>query len=79
MEHPADADRTNISVAILAMAADQGWDDEQQGYVLSAFFYGYMVTQIPGGMYDHADRCSILAGCAYYRQMGMCDQVYRLP
>lgn len=44
------ADRTNISVAILAMAEDQGWDEEQQGFVLAAFFYGYMLTQILGGM-----------------------------
>ena len=25
------------------------WDEETQGYVLGAFFYGYIVTQLPGG------------------------------
>ncbi|KAH9373762.1 hypothetical protein HPB48_018619 [Haemaphysalis longicornis] len=25
------------------------WDEVTQGYVLNAFFYGYIVTQIPGG------------------------------
>ncbi len=25
------------------------WDEKTQGYVLSSFFYGYVVTQYPGG------------------------------
>ena len=25
------------------------WDAEQQGIILGAFFYGYIITQIPGG------------------------------
>ncbi|KAI6648921.1 solute carrier family 17 (anion/sugar transporter), member 5, isoform CRA_b [Oopsacas minuta] len=25
------------------------WSDEEQGWVLAAFFYGYLLTQIPGG------------------------------
>jgi MFS family permease len=25
------------------------WDETTQGYVLGSFFYGYVVTQIPGG------------------------------
>ncbi|KAG0435270.1 hypothetical protein HPB47_018588 [Ixodes persulcatus] len=25
------------------------WDQVTQGYVLNAFFYGYIITQIPGG------------------------------
>ena len=28
---------------------DFNWDSEEQGVILSAFFYGYMLTQIPGG------------------------------
>ena len=44
------ADRTNISVAILAMAEEQGWDEEFCGVVLSSFFVGYMLTQIIGGV-----------------------------
>ena len=42
-------DRTNISVAIIPMAQQFGWDPERQGTVLSAFFVGYMLTQILGG------------------------------
>ena len=42
-------DRTNISVAIIPMAKEFGWDPERQGTVLSAFFVGYMLTQILGG------------------------------
>jgi ACS family sodium-dependent inorganic phosphate cotransporter len=40
------ADRTNISVAILAMADDMEWDEVAMGHVLSAFFYGYLCTQV---------------------------------
>lgn len=25
------------------------WDETTQGYILGSFFYGYIVTQIPGG------------------------------
>ena len=25
------------------------WDAEQQGIILGAFYYGYVITQIPGG------------------------------
>jgi MFS family permease len=42
-------DRVNISVAIIPMAADLGWDPATQGLVLSAFFVGYLATQILGG------------------------------
>ncbi|PSN50732.1 Vesicular glutamate transporter 2 [Blattella germanica] len=56
--------RVNLSVAIVAMTAnysytlengtvkytqDYPWSSEVQGLVLSSFFYGYIVTQIPGG------------------------------
>ena len=26
------------------------WSESQQGIILAAFFYGYVTTQIPGGM-----------------------------
>ncbi len=42
-------DRVNISVAIIPMAKQFGWTDTQRGLVLSAFFVGYMVTQLLGG------------------------------
>lgn len=55
--------RVNLSVAIVAMTSnyshiengteifkqDYPWSPEVQGLVLSSFFYGYIVTQIPGG------------------------------
>ncbi|KAL0280109.1 UNVERIFIED_CONTAM: hypothetical protein PYX00_001499 [Menopon gallinae] len=54
--------RVNLSVAIVAMttnktfsngtiseAAEFDWNPDIQGIVLSSFFYGYIVTQIPGG------------------------------
>ncbi|XP_033726727.1 sialin-like [Pecten maximus] len=30
-------------------AAEFDWDESTQGILLSSFFYGYIVTQIPGG------------------------------
>ncbi|CAK8673454.1 unnamed protein product [Clavelina lepadiformis] len=30
---------------------DFNWDKNQQGLVLGAFFYGYLITQIPGGYF----------------------------
>ena len=41
--------RVNISVAIMPMAKDYGWSPSVSGIIQSAFFYGYMLTQIPGG------------------------------
>ncbi|MAR28096.1 MAG: MFS transporter [Gammaproteobacteria bacterium] len=42
-------DRVNISVAIIPMAEDYGWNLETQGYILSSFYIGYLMMQIGGG------------------------------
>ena len=42
-------DRVNISVAIIPMAEEFGWDQTTRGIVLSSFFYGYLATQVFGG------------------------------
>ncbi|KAK5646081.1 hypothetical protein RI129_004545 [Pyrocoelia pectoralis] len=47
--------RAVLSIAIVAMTSTTevvpgfDWDSKVQGYVLSSFFYGYIVTQVPGG------------------------------
>ena len=46
---PLHSRRVNISVAIMPMAKDYGWSPSVSGIIQSAFFYGYMLTQIPGG------------------------------
>lgn len=42
-------DRVNISVAIIPMADELGWDLATQGNVLASFFVGYLLLQIVGG------------------------------
>ena len=42
-------DRTNISVASIAMKEQFGWTETTKGYVLSSFFIGYLVLQIASG------------------------------
>ncbi len=42
-------DRVNISVAVIPMQAQFGWSDSMKGLVLSSFFAGYLIMQIPSG------------------------------
>lgn len=42
-------DRVNISVAIIPMAGELGWDVATQGAILSSFYIGYLLMQIGGG------------------------------
>lgn len=44
-----NCDRINVSVAILPMADHYGWSQTTVGIVQSAFFWGYVLTQVPGG------------------------------
>ncbi|XP_055846602.1 putative inorganic phosphate cotransporter [Episyrphus balteatus] len=50
--------RLNIAVSLVAMTDAQttnpnfpefDWDEKQKSYILSSFFWGYIVSQIPGG------------------------------
>lgn len=47
-------DRVNMSIAILPMAQSYGWDAATMGLVQSSFFWGYLLTQVLGGVW--ADR-----------------------
>lgn len=42
-------DRVNISVAAISMQEQFGWSDKTKGLVLSSFFLGYMLFQVPSG------------------------------
>ena len=39
-----------MSVAIIPMSQEFGWTASQRGMISSAFFWGYALTQVPGGM-----------------------------
>ncbi|VAH96255.1 unnamed protein product [Triticum turgidum subsp. durum] len=47
-------DRVNMSIAILPMSAEFGWSPATVGLIQSSFFWGYLLTQILGGIW--ADR-----------------------
>lgn len=36
-------------VCFNTQSGEFAWDKSTQGHVLSSFFYGYIVTQLPGG------------------------------
>ena len=42
-------DRIAISIAIIPMAKENGWSPTIQGAVMSAFFAGYVILQVPAG------------------------------
>ncbi|KAL5710403.1 Sodium-dependent phosphate transport protein 1 [Ranunculus cassubicifolius] len=47
-------DRVNMSIAILPMSAEFGWSPTTVGLIQSSFFWGYLLTQVAGGIW--ADR-----------------------
>ncbi len=42
-------DKVNMSVAVIPMAHELGWNALSRGLVSSSFFWGYTLTQLPGG------------------------------
>tara|TARA_B110001452_G_scaffold22483_2_gene17981 strand:- start:1386 stop:2711 length:1326 start_codon:yes stop_codon:yes gene_type:complete len=45
------ADRNIMPIAVIPMAEAYGWNMMQRGFILSSFAYGYMLTQLPGGLF----------------------------
>ena len=43
------ADRVNMSVASIPMAAQFGWDETTKGIVMGSVFLGYIGSQLLGG------------------------------
>jgi ACS family sodium-dependent inorganic phosphate cotransporter len=55
-------DRISISIAIIPIARQFGYDPAAQGLILSAFFWGYLWTQLAGGfMSDRVGGHRVLA------------------
>ncbi|KAK9808476.1 hypothetical protein WJX73_010302 [Symbiochloris irregularis] len=44
-------DRVNMSIAILPMSKEFGWNAGTVGIVQSSFFWGYLLTQVLGGVW----------------------------
>ncbi|GAX83160.1 hypothetical protein CEUSTIGMA_g10586.t1 [Chlamydomonas eustigma] len=44
-------DRVNMSIAILPMSQQYAWDSTTVGLVQSSFFWGYLLTQVAGGIW----------------------------
>lgn len=46
----SNMDKVNMSLAIIPMAREFGWGPSVAGLVQSSFFYGFLLSQIPGGV-----------------------------
>ncbi|KAF9598811.1 hypothetical protein IFM89_031479 [Coptis chinensis] len=44
-------DRVNMSIAILPMSAEFNWSPTTVGLIQSSFFWGYLLTQVAGGIW----------------------------
>jgi ACS family sodium-dependent inorganic phosphate cotransporter len=57
-----------MSVAIIPMAQDYGWSPAVSGLVQSAFFWGYILSQLPGGYLSsrYGGRTTLPAGVAMW-------------
>lgn len=41
--------QVNLSIAIIPMSHQLGWSSSEAGLVQSSFFWGYALSQLPGG------------------------------
>lgn len=57
-------DRTNISVAAIAMKEQFGWTETVKGLVLSSFFIGYLLLQVVSGWLANKYGGKLLLGVA---------------
>lgn len=56
-------DRVNISIAAPFIMQHYGWNENQMGIIFSAFFVGYVIFMIPGGIVaDRYGPRKVLAG-----------------
>ena len=44
-------EQVNLSVAIIPMSPQFGWSSSTAGLVQSSFFWGYALSQLPGGWF----------------------------
>lgn len=40
--------QVNMSIAIMPMSAEYGWNPQTVGLIQSSFFWGYLLTQVSG-------------------------------
>eukprot|EP00798_Chlamydomonas_sp_ICE-L_P016886 gene16886-23161_t len=45
----SNMDKVNLTLAILPMADEMGWNPTTTGLIQSSFFYGFLLMQVPGG------------------------------
>lgn len=57
-------DRVSISVAAIAMQAQFGWSETIKGLVLSSFFIGYLLFQVPAGYLANRFGGKLILGAA---------------
>jgi len=73
----ADADDAQYSISSHSHARIKGefddWDEGKQSIILASFFYGYIVTQIPGGILAKRYGGKLLYGLG-----GVCTSVFTL-
>jgi predicted MFS family arabinose efflux permease len=67
-------DRICLSVAILPMSRELGWQPSFQGVVQSAFLWGYAATQLLGGYFadKYGGRRVMAAGIAWFSLASAC-------